>query len=122
MCLEYDINDYLIVYGVVGYYEVMFFQSWFSVIIFNVVGDMVVFYNGYYDQKVVFILVDVGMCVCFNIGGIKYIVMLGVNMLDQQIDYFFFFESSSVIFNLYCLVVLFVVSGVCGEFMLQSQI
>ena len=109
--LEYDINDHLTAYGAVGYHEATSSQSWPSATILNAAGDTAALYNGYYDQKVVSTSADVGMRARFNTGGIKHTVMLGVNMLDQQTDYFFLSESSSVTSNLYRPVALPVVTG-----------
>uniref|UniRef100_UPI003B3BDF48 TonB-dependent siderophore receptor n=1 Tax=Herbaspirillum huttiense TaxID=863372 RepID=UPI003B3BDF48 len=120
--LEYDINDHLTAYGAVGYHEATSSQSWPSATILNAAGDTAALYNGYYDQKVVSTSADVGMRARFNTGGIKHTVMLGVNMLDQQTDYFFLSESSSVTSNLYRPVALPVVSGARGEPTPQSQI
>lgn len=120
--LEYDINDQLTAYGAVGYHVASSAQSWPGATILNAAGDTAALSNGYYDQKVVSTSADVGMRARFHTAGIKHTVMLGVNMLDQQTDYFFLSESSSVTSNLYRPVALPAVTGARGAPTPQSQI
>ncbi|WP_175342758.1 TonB-dependent receptor [Herbaspirillum sp. C9C3] len=120
--LEYDINDQLTAYGAVGYHEASSYQSFPSATILNAAGDTGTLSNGYYDQKVVSTSADVGLRARLNTGGIKHTVMLGANMLDQQTDYFYLSESSSVTSNLYRPVALAAITGARGQPTPQSQV
>lgn len=120
--LEYDINDQLTAYGAVGYHEASSYQSFPSATILNAAGDTGTLSNGYYDQKVVSTSADVGLRARLNTGGIKHTVMLGANMLDQQTDYFYISESSSVTSNLYRPVALVAITGARGQPTPQSQV
>ncbi|MCA1326282.1 TonB-dependent receptor [Herbaspirillum sp. alder98] len=99
--LEYDINDSLTAYGAIGYHVASSAQSWPGANILNARGDTSALSNGYYDQKVTSTSADAGMRARFNTGGIKHTVMLGLNMLNQQTDYFFASQSTGVTSNLY---------------------
>lgn len=120
--LEYDINDQLTAYGAVGYHVAQSSQSWPSATILNARGDTNVLTNGYYDQKVTSTSADVGMRARFNTGGIKHTLMVGVNMLDQQTDYFYQTQSTGVSSNLYNPVALPAVTINRGQATPQSQI
>jgi iron complex outermembrane receptor protein len=98
--LEVDINDTLTAYGAVGYHVAQSAQNFPRATITSVQGATSVT-NGYYDQKVTSTSADVGLRTRFNTGGIKHTLILGANMLDQQLDYYYPAQTAAVTSNLY---------------------
>ncbi|EJN00342.1 TonB-dependent siderophore receptor, partial [Herbaspirillum sp. YR522] len=98
--LEVDINDSLTAYGAVGYHVAQSAQNFPRATITSVQGATSVT-NGYYDQRVTSTSADVGLRTRLNTGGIKHTLILGANMLDQQLDSYYPAQTPAVVSNLY---------------------
>ncbi|MFM0061498.1 TonB-dependent siderophore receptor [Paraburkholderia phytofirmans] len=117
---EYDINQYVTVYGAVGEHygtsaqNFPFASDMTSAGAFNV-------YNGYYDQYTRTKTVDAGLRFHFDTFGVKHTLVTGVTSLNQEIGYFYALGSTAVASNLYAPTPLAPVDTPRGDMQRSSQ-
>ncbi|WP_260853868.1 TonB-dependent receptor [Paraburkholderia sp. BCC1886] len=97
---EYDINQYVTVYGAAGEHYGTSAQN------FPYAGDMnnagaFDVANGYYDQYTRTKTVDAGLRFHFDTFGVKHTLVTGVTSLNQEIGYFYALNTDTVPSNLY---------------------
>ncbi|WP_414449277.1 TonB-dependent receptor [Burkholderia sp. 22PA0099] len=97
---EYDINQYVTVYGAAGEHYGTSAQNfpYASGLTSSGAFDVV---NGYYDQYTRTKTVDAGFRFHFDTFGVKHTLVAGVTSLNQEIGYFYAYGVNSVSSNLY---------------------
>ncbi|MBN3725998.1 TonB-dependent receptor [Burkholderia sp. Ac-20379] len=97
---EYDINQYVTVYGAAGEHYGTSAQNFPYASNLTSTGAFDVV-NGYYDQYTRTKTVDAGFRFHFDTFGIKHTLVTGVTSLNQEIGYFYAYGVNSVASNLY---------------------
>ncbi|MDR5770782.1 MULTISPECIES: TonB-dependent siderophore receptor [unclassified Caballeronia] len=97
---EYDINQYVTVYGAAGEHYGTSQQNFPYAAGMTAAGEFSA-YNGYYDQYTRTKTVDAGLRFHFDTFGVKHTLVTGVTSLNQEIGYFYALGSTAVASNLY---------------------
>nr|WP_241024561.1 TonB-dependent siderophore receptor [Burkholderia sp. Ac-20365] len=98
--VEYDINQYVTVYGAAGEHYGTSAQNFPYAANMTSAGTFDV-YNGYYDQYTRTKTVDAGLRFHFDTFGVKHTLVTGITSLNQEIGYFYALGSTSVPSSLY---------------------
>ncbi|WP_241018169.1 TonB-dependent siderophore receptor [Paraburkholderia sp. Tr-20389] len=98
--VEYDVNQYVTVYGAAGEHYGTSAQNFPYAANMTSAGTFDV-YNGYYDQYTRTKTVDAGLRFHFDTFGIKHTLVTGITSLNQEIGYFYALGSTSVPSSLY---------------------
>jgi iron complex outermembrane recepter protein len=118
---EYDVNQYVTVYGAVGEHYGTSAQNFPYATDMTSAGDFNV-YNGYYDQYTRTKTVDAGLRFHFDTFGIKHTLVTGVTSLNQEIGYFYALGSTAVPSNLYAPTTLAPMDVPRGDMQRSSQL
>lgn len=96
---EYDVNQYVTLYGAAGEHYGTSTQSFPSGSVDNA-GNFTV-YNGYYDQYNRTRTVDVGARFHFDTFGVKHTLVAGLTSLNEEEGYFYAGSTASVASSIY---------------------
>ncbi|WP_345817064.1 TonB-dependent siderophore receptor (plasmid) [Paraburkholderia sp. PREW-6R] len=117
---EYDVNQYVTVYGAAGEHYGTSAQNFPSASNMTAAGTFDVA-NGYYDQYTRTKTVDAGLRFHFDTFGIKHTLVTGVTSLNQEVGYFYALGSASVPSSLYVPTSLPAVDVARGDMQRSSQ-
>ncbi|MBW9105317.1 TonB-dependent receptor [Paraburkholderia phenoliruptrix] len=117
---EYDINQYVTVYGAAGEHYGTSQQTFPYATDMTSAGTFNV-YNGYYDQYTRTKTVDAGLRFHFDTFGVKHTLVTGITSLNQEIGYFYALGSTAVPSNLYTPSALLPVDSPRGDMQRSSQ-
>ncbi|MGF6771770.1 iron complex outermembrane receptor protein [Paraburkholderia sp. GAS199] len=117
---EYDINQYVTVYGAAGEHYGTSAQNFPYASDMTSAGAFNV-YNGYYDQYTRTKTVDAGLRFHFDTFGVKHTLVTGVTSLNQEVGYFYALGSTAVASSLYAPTPLAPVDTPRGDMQRSSQ-